>query len=188
MMSPLAAGCVRDDPSPRPDVLLAMIEAAIRENRRKITIVTDARRRNRVIMNMLLPNLAKLRDSIPIEFLSIENARDDLARDLCIGEAIITLPDLRSEVIAMLSENRCLSGPWPLLWHDQHVCVISSECLSGMPAAIPFDPNLLMQALALAAQNAGHINRANQLLHALGSLQYGGWPYSLRDIAPARTV
>ena len=171
LMSPLAAGCVQDEPCPRSDVLQAMIEAAIRENRRKITIVTDARRRNRVIMNLLLPNLAKLRDRIPIEVLLIENAREDLARDPRIGEAIITLPDLRSRVIAILSESGCLNGPWPLLWHDQQVCMISSECLPGMPHALPLDLGLLAQALALAAQNGGHVIRANQLLSALASLR-----------------
>ena len=170
LMSPLVAGCVRDEPCPRPDVLQAMIEAGIRENRRKITIITDARRRNRVIMNLLLPNLAKLRDRIPIEVLLTENARDDLARDPRIGEAIITLPDLRSGVIAILSESGWLNGPWPLLWHDQQVCMISSECLPGMPHALPLDLELLVHALALAAQNAGHVIRANQLLDALASL------------------
>ena len=171
LMSPLAAGCVLDEPCPRPDVLQAMIEAGIRENRRKITIITDARRRNRVIMNLLLPNLAKTRDRIPIEVLLIENARDDLARDPRIGEAIITLPDLRSGVIAILSESGWLNGPWPLLWHDQQVCMISSECLPGMPHALPLDRELLVHALALAAQNAGHVIRANQLLDALASLR-----------------
>jgi len=171
LMSPLAAGCVQDEPCARPDVLQAMIEAGIRENRRKITIITDARRRNRVIMNLLLPNLAKLRDRIPIEVLLTENARDDLARDPRIGEAIITLPDLRSGVIAILSESGWLNGPWPLLWHDQQVCMISSECLLGMPHALPLDLGLLVQALALAAQNAGHVIRANQLLNALVSLR-----------------
>ena len=151
-----------------------MIEAAIRENRRKITIVTDARRRNRVIMNLLLPNLAKIRDRIPIEVLLIENARDNLAGDPRIGGAIITLPDLRSGVIAILSESGCLNGPWPLLWHDQQVCMISSECLPGMPHALPLDLELLVQALALAAQNAGHVSRANQLLNALASLKVCG--------------
>lgn len=171
LMSPLAAGCVRDEPCPRPDVLQAMIEAAIRENRRKITIVTDARRRNRVIMNLLLPNLAKIRDRIPIEVLLIENARDDLAHDPRIGGAIITLPDLRSGVNALLSESGCLNRPWPLLWHDQQVCMISSECLLGMPHGLPLDLGLLVQALALAAQNGGHVIRANQLLNALVSLR-----------------
>lgn len=174
LMSPLAAGCVRDEPCPRPDVLQAMIEAAIRENRRKITIITDARRRNRVIMNLLLPNLAKIRDRIPIEVLLIENARDDLARDPRIGEAIITLPDLRSGVIAILSEAGWLNGPWPLLWHDQQVCTISSESLLGMPHALPLDLGLLVQALALAAQNGGHVIRANQLLNTLASLRKCG--------------
>lgn len=188
LMSPIAAGCVRDEPCPRPDVLQAMIEAAIRENRRKITILTDARRRNRVMLNLLLPNLAKLRGRIPIKVVLIENAQNDLALDRHIKEAIITLPDLRSGVIAMLSENGCPNRPWPLLWHDQQVCMISSEYLSGLPAAIPLNPELLVQALALAAQDAGYINRANQLVHALGSLQYGRWHYSDRDIAPARTV
>lgn len=171
LMSPLAAGCVRDEPCPRPDVLQAMIEAGIRENRRKITIITDARRRNGVIMNLLLPNLAKLRDRIPIEVLLIENAREGLTRDPRIGEAIITLPDLRSGVIAILSESGWLNGPWPLLWHDQQVCMISSECLPGMPHALPLDLGLLAQALALAAQNAGYVIRANQLLNALVSLR-----------------
>ncbi|MGY6637726.1 MAG: hypothetical protein ACXIUO_11365 [Erythrobacter sp.] len=188
VISPLAAGCIRDDPFPKSDVLQAMIEAAIRENRRKITILTDARRRNRVIMHLLLPNRAKLRGRIPIEVVLIENTRGALAWDPRIGEAIITWPDLRSEVIAIFSESGSLNGPWPLLWHDQHVCMISSECLSGMPATIPFSPRILVQALALAAQNAGHINRANQLLRALSSLEYGGGHYSVCDIAPARTV
>jgi hypothetical protein len=122
-------------------------------------------------MNLLLPNLAKTRDRIPIEVLLIENARDDLARDPRIGEAIITLPDLRSGVIAILSESGWLNGPWPLLWHDQQVCMISSECLPGMPHALPLDLELLVHALALAAQNAGHVIRANQLLDALASLR-----------------
>lgn len=144
LMSPLATGCVRDDPFPPSDVLEAMIEAAVCENRSKITIVTDAQRRNEVIMHLLLPNFAKLRDSIPIEILLIDNARDELAWEPGIEEAIITLPDLRSEVIAILSGNKRLNRPWPLLWHDQHLCMISSEYLSGMPAAILFNPRLLV--------------------------------------------
>ena len=111
----------------------------------------------------------------------IQNARDDRVWTPRIEEAIITLPDLRNEVIAMLSENGRLTGPWHLLWHDQHFCMISSEYHSGMPATIPFSPRILVQAIALAAQNAGHINRANQLLRALGSLQYGGGHYNMAE-------
>lgn len=187
LMSPLPAGCAPDNAIPQPQILQAMIEAARRENRKKVTIVTDARRRNGIIMHLLLLKLADNSDKLDIEVLSVENALRELAADPASGDAIIVLPDLRSLVFAMLAEATAISGPWPLVWHDRDARMISCEALGDICPSIPLDISLLTQALALAANKAGLISSAQRLARLVTTLwEWGAFNTSGRFAARDR--
>ncbi len=174
LMSPLPGGCAPDHLIPQPKVLQAMIEAARSENRRKVTIVTDAQRRNGIVMHLLFLDLADNRYTMAIDVVSIEDALSELAGDPASGDAIIVLPDLRSLVFAMLSEITGISGPWPMMWHERNTCMISCEAIGNMGRSIPLDVSLLVQALALAAKRAGLISTAERLGGAAAALEECG--------------
>lgn len=173
LMSPLPGGCAPDDLIPQPKLLQVMIEAARRENRRKVTIVTDARRRNGIIMHLLLLKLTDGRDRIAIEVSSIENVLSELADDPGSADAMVVLPDMRGLVLGILSETSDNSGPWPMVWHERDACLISCEALGDFCHTIPLNVSLLAQALALAANRTGLISTSEQLARAAATL--GEW-------------
>jgi hypothetical protein len=174
LMSPLAAGCAPDmgldGPMPEPTVLQAMIATARREGRGKLVIVTDARRRNAMIRNLLQVDRAVTRDDLNIDVLTIEDTLCELVRNPVRWDAIIVLPDLRSLVFAMLAEVTGCRNPWPILWHRRDVCMITAERLDDTGADLPFDGPLLVQALALAAAHAGLALKAQRLVNGAARL------------------
>lgn len=167
LLSPLPAACTPEDADgallPRPDVLQAMIEAARREGRDKIAIVTDARRRNAMIRQMLLLDRSVARDAPGIEIMTIEETLCDLVRHPAGWDAIVVLPDLRSLVFALLAEVTGNKNPWPMVWHHRAATMISSETLNDPATSMPLDAPLLIATLALAAEQAGFSLAAQRL-------------------------
>ncbi|WP_152414584.1 hypothetical protein [Blastomonas sp. AAP53] len=168
LMSPLPAVCIRDDacdaPMPRPVVMQAMLQAAQREGRRRVAIVVDSQRRNPMVRRLLLTGRAASRDEQEIEVLSIEEALCHLVRHAGRWDAIMVMPDLRSLIFAMLAETTGIWSPWPMLWHQRGLRSIASEVLDDSDAVLPLNAPLLVQALALAAADAGLGRVAQRLL------------------------
>lgn len=174
LLSPLPAACLPDDaedaPLPRPDVLQAMIEAAQREGRDKVAIVTDARRRNAMIRRMLLLDRSVTRDLAEIDVMTVEDHLCELVRHPARWDAIIVLPDLRSLVFALLAEITGIRTPWPMVWHHRTVSMVSSESLDDRAADLPLNAPLLIESLALAASHAGFSLAAQRLAQGAARL------------------
>lgn len=184
VMSPLGHACLADDDGdaalPRLGVLAAMIRAARAEGRSKLAIIVPARAANAMARRLLAADRQLTKGEFAFEIVSIEDAIGRLMGGGGGWDAMITLPELRSIVLAVLAQTSGAAGPWPLLWHDRDLRLISSEMLGDVPAVLPLDATVLMQALALAAHSAG-------LGHAAHGL-YEGWA-RLRDsgvTTPAR--
>lgn len=174
LISPLPAACLPEDGGdasiPPPGVLRAMIEAACVESREKIVIVTDVRRHNAMIQQLLLLDRSVTRDGPKIEVLSIERTLCDFAKGRSRWDAIIVLPDLRSLVFAMLAQVYGVHSPWPMLWHHRGVTMICAETLDEHARDLPFDAPLLVQTLALAARQAQLNEVAKRLIQGVGRL------------------
>lgn len=189
LLSPLPAACVTEDddgaPLARPDVLQAMIEAVRREGREKIVIVTDARRRNAMIRQMLLVDRSVVRDAPGIEVQTIEDTLCELVRHPARWDAIIVLPDLRSLVFALLAEVTGNRNPWPMVWHHRTVTMIASETLQDDGRSLPLNAPLLIETLALAADHAGFSLAAQRLAQGAARLWDNGTLTSGRgSVAP----
>lgn len=174
LLSPLAAACLPGEdaggPIPKLDVLRAMIGAAASEGRERTVIVTDARRHNAMIRQLLLLDRSMTRDTGQIEVLSVEDALCALVRDRSRWDAIIVLPELRSLIFAMLAQLHAVSSAWPMLWHQRGVTMICAEQLDGGAGDLAFDAPLLVQALALAARQAGLSVIAQRLVQGAARL------------------
>lgn len=174
LISPLPSACVpgdgEDAPVPGLEVLRAMIRAATGEGRENIVLVTDARRHNALVRQLLLLDRSMTRDRPPIELVSVEAALCRLVNDRSCWDAIIVLPDLRSLIFAMLAQLHAINSPWPLLWHRRGVTMISAEQLEPAAGDLPLDGPLLVQALALAARQAGLGVIARRLVHGMARL------------------
>lgn len=168
LMSPLPMACVADEPGnaplPRADVMQEMLRAALSEGRKRVGIVVDARRRNAMVRQMLYVGRTASRDEQEIELLSIEDALCHLVRHVGRWDAIIVLPDLRSLIFAMLAEITGIWSPWPMLWHQRGVSMISGEVLDDAEFKTPLNAPMLVQSLALAAHNAGFGHAAQRLM------------------------
>jgi hypothetical protein len=174
LLSPLPSACLpgegEDRPIPKPDALRAMIKAARSEGRERIAIVTDAQRLNTMIRQLLLLDRSMTRDCSQIEVLSIESALCRLVHDRSRWDGIIVLPELRSLMFAMLAQLYAISSPWPMLWQHRGVTMICAEQLEGGASDLPLDAPLLVQALALAARQAGLGVIARQLIQGVARL------------------
>jgi hypothetical protein len=174
LMSPLPAACMRDDdvdaPMPAPGIMQAMIEAARTESRQKIVIVTDVRRRNAMIRQLLVLDRSVTRDGPQIEVQSIESTLCELVQGRSRWDAIIVLPELRSLVLAMLGQVYGIKNPLPMLWHHRGVTLICAETLDDTARDLPFDAPLLVQALALALREAELNTVARRLMQGVGRL------------------
>lgn len=174
LLSPLPSACLPGDgeaqPIPRPDTLRAMIDAARREERDRIVIVTDIQRHNAMIRQLLLLDRSLTRERMQIEVISIETALCRLVQDRSRWDAIIVLPDLRSLIFAMLAQLHGISSPWPMLWHHRGVTMICAEQLDADAGDLPLDGPLLVQTLALAARQAGLSVIAGRLIQGAARL------------------
>ncbi len=178
LLSPLPAACTPEDGDgallPCPAVLQAMIEAARREGRETIAIVTDARRRNAMIRQMLLLDRSIVRDAPGIEIMTIEDTLCELVRHPARWDAIVVLPDLRSLVFALLAEVTGNKTPWPMVWHHRAAVMIASETLHDCASSLPLDAPLLIATLALAAEQAGFSLAAQRLAQGAARLRDRG--------------
>ena len=189
LLSPLpesmTSGPEADDPMPRPRVLQAMIQTAQAQGRTKIAIVTDVRRRNAMIRQLLHMDRSITRDASQIEVLLIEDALCKVVKGQAVKgghgwDAIIVLPDLRSLMFAMLAQVHQANGPWPMVWHNRGVAMICAEMLNESTGPIPFDGPLLVQTLALAASHAGLSLCAKRLIQGAARL------WDCRIVTPGR--
>ena len=166
-MSPLPAACAVDDecgaPMPRADAMQTMLQAARQEGRSRVAIIVDSRRRNAMVRRLLIAGRPAARDDLQIEVLTIEDALCHLVRHAGRWDAIVVLPDLRSLIFAMLAETSGIRSPWPMLWHQRDFSGVSGEALDEADAVLPLNAPLLVQALALAASQAGMRQAAHRL-------------------------
>lgn len=174
LMSPLPMACMADEPGdaplPRADVMQAMLQQALREGRQRVGIVVDARRRNALVRQRLYAGRTAGREEQEIEVLTIEDALCHLVRHVGRWDAIIVLPDLRSLVFAMLAEITGIWCPWPMLWHQRGLSMISGEVLDDAEFTMALDAPMLVQSLALAAHHAGFGHVAQRLVHGAANI------------------
>ena len=174
LMSPHPSACAINDecdaPLPRAETMQAMLQAAHAEARKRIGIIVDARRRNALIRQMLVAGRAAPREQQEIEILPIEDALCHLVRHAGRWDAIIVMPELRSLVFAMLAETTGIWSPWPMLWHRRGLAMITGEVLDEADSSLPLNAPLLVQALALAVQNAGLGHAAKRLMQGAARL------------------
>lgn len=183
LLSPHPDVCTPDASSgsalPRTAVLTAMIAAARAEGRSRLAILVPTRCRNSLAMQLLAADCALTRDDMALEILSIEEAIGLLLESPLRWDAIITLPDQRSILFAILSETLGVVGPWPMLWHERGLVRVTGEALeepsrTAPCATVPLDSTLLIQSLALAASQAGLGHSARRLYQAWARLRVSG--------------
>lgn len=178
LMSPAPEMCMAEDasvgPVPRLAVINAMVAAAAREGRKKISIVTRETARNALAARLLGADGLRARSQMEIEILAIEEAAVRIQRGALDWEAIIAMPEMRGILFAMLAEASGIPGPWPMLWHDRDLACITGEGFGMGPALTPLDANLLMQSLALLARHGGCAFAADRLIEAWTALRDRG--------------
>jgi len=159
LMSPHPDQCAPDEDCaaalPRRSVLAAMIRAAREEGRSALAIIVPARCRGAMARHLLAADRTLTRGDVTLEIVAIEEAVGRLMGGAPEWDAIIAMPELRSIVLAILAQTCGLTGPWPMLWHDRGLSLVTAETLGDAPPRTPLDATLLMQALALAARKAG---------------------------------
>ena len=169
-----SSGSDTDGPMPRQRVLQSMIHAAQAQGRTKIAIVTDVRRRNAIVRQLLQMDRSITRGASQIDVLLIENALCEVVRKRGSWDAIIVLPDLRSLMFAMLAQVHQAKGPWPMVWHHRGGSTICAEILEETTDPISLDAPLLVQTLSLAASHAGLNLCARRLVQGASRLWHRG--------------
>ena len=176
LASPHPAACAVDEdcglPLPRLKTLNAMLEAARSQDRERIVIITQQRAASAMARRLLATGRTGSRTGCQLEVVAIEDALGHLMSGASGWDAVIVLPELRSIVLAILAEATNLAGPFPLLWHDRSLAMISAETLRPVRPHQPLDASLLVHSLALAARNTGMAELAHRL--------FAGWA-RLRD-------
>lgn len=163
LMSPLPRACAPADADgvalPHDDVLAAMLRAAQSEGRRRIALVVSAKQRR----------LLAQRSPVAASIVTVEEAIPALVNGGAgAWDAIITMPDLRGAVFALLAQGSGVAGAWPMLWHGagsgDRLRLITSEIAGEGCAELPLDAPALVHALALALHRSG-CGRAASRLH-----------------------
>jgi hypothetical protein len=183
LMSPHPDSCTIDEDCnaamPRPDVMRAMLNAAKAEGRSRLAVIVPGRCRNAMAMQLVAADRALTRDDVALDIVSTEEALGLLLGDALRWDAIITLPELRSIPFAILAGATGTAGPWPMLWHDRGIVLMSGEALEEGVRRAPLDATLLIQSLALASHHAGmgqaawRLHEAWARLRALGVMTPG---------------
>lgn len=149
---------------PRLAVLSAMIRAAREEGRERVAIIVSAPARSAMARRLLGADRALTQGRFELEIVSVEDAIGRMIGGAPGWDAVIALPELRSIVCAALAQTCAVPGPWPLLWHDGGLRLVTSEALGDQPARLPLDATVLIQSLALVARAAG-LGHEAQCLH-----------------------
>ena len=178
LMSPCPEVCFSDDamvgPLPRMNTLATMVRAAASEGRTKLAIVVREAARATLATRLLAFDPSLNDASLEIEFVSIEDAVVRLQRGAPHWDGIIAMPDLRGIVFAMLAEATDIKGPWPMLWFDRGLRLVTSETQTGVSASAPLDATALRQALALLAKCSGRQYAAQRLYESWAALRDSG--------------
>lgn len=173
---------VGSDGLPHAGTMRAMLRAATCEGRARIAILVPARR-------CAALRATGLGEGRQIDILSPEEALPMLLTDPARWDAIITMPDQRGMVAALLAEVTGVRGPWPMLWHGREGLMrVTGEKLGAGEEPLLFDATLLTHALTLALREAGLGAAALRLHTAWAQLRGSGVTTPARgDPAPYAT-
>jgi hypothetical protein len=177
LMSPHPDACLADEECgalPRMSTITAMIAAAKAEGRSHLAIIVPARCRNALALRMLAADRGFTQGEFQLEIVAIEDAIGRMIGGGPSWDAIIVLPELRSIVLAILAQTCGISGPWPLLWCDRDLRLVSAETLTDAASRLPLDATLLIHSLALAARRAGLGYEAHRLHESWARLRDRG--------------
>lgn len=164
LLSPHPAACIATTGDsamlPRAGTMRAMIRAAVAEGRERIAILVHARHRTAMHALRLAEDPRLCPPGVRLEIAAIEEALPLLVTGAGRWEAIITMPDLRGMVFAMVGQATRMRGPWPMLWSVRDRLVqITAEALGQNEGAsagqVPLDAALLTHALTLGLHAAG---------------------------------
>lgn len=171
------------DGMPDAGTMRAMLRAASGEGRARTAILVPARR----CAALRATGLGE--EGPQIDILSPEEALPLLLADPVRWDAIITMPDQRGMVFALLAEVTGVRGPWPMLCHGRAGLVrVTGEALVAAEGPLPLDATLLTHALTLALRDAGLDAAALRLHTAWAQLRGSGVTTSARgDPAPYAT-
>ena len=178
LMSPCPEVCFSDDalvgPLPRMNTLATMVRAAASEGRTKLAIIVREAARATLATRLLAFDPSLNDASLEIEFVSIEDAVVRLQRGAPHWDGIIAMPDMRGIVFAMLAEASGIKGPWPMLWFDRGLRLVTSEAHTGASASAPLNATALMQSLALLARRSGRQYAAQRLYESWAARRDSG--------------
>ncbi|MEL6487694.1 MAG: hypothetical protein AAFQ13_11210, partial [Pseudomonadota bacterium] len=188
LMSPCPEVCVSDDAKigalPRLSVLAQMMRAAASEGRTNLAVVVREPARATIATHLLGFDLSLNDMSIEVEFVSIEEAVMDIQSGSFDWDAVIAMPDLRGIVFAMLAQNTGVSGPWPMLWFDQGLRLVTREALASMGVSAnrpcQLDATALIQALSLCARHTGHQYAARRFYESWAAMRDSGIVTAMR--------
>lgn len=173
---------VGSDGLPDAGTMRAMLRAATGEGRARTAILVPARR-------CAALRAKGLGEGLQIDILSPEEALPLLLADPVRWDAVITMPDQRGMVFALLAEVTGVRGPWPMLWHGREGLVrVTGEKLGAGEGPLPLDATLLTHALTLGLREAGLGAAALRLHTAWAQLRGSGVTTPARgDPAPYAT-
>ena len=197
LMSPHPATCIADEagavPTPRANVLKAMIRTARAEGRERLAIIVHARQRNTLAAMLMAAGKALMREGAAIDILTIEDALGPLTAARPPWDAIIAMPDLRGTVFTLLARASGVCGPWPLLWltggsesaGGPSVHLITSETAGEGMSRLALDAHALIHALALTLKAGGAVRAAWRLHENWARLRDSGVTTATRGFADA---
>ena len=185
LMSPCPQTCVSDDPVvgplPRLNTLASMVRAAADEGRKSLAIVVREAARATLATRLLGFDASLNEASINVEFVSIEEAVMKMQRGSLEWDAVIAMPELRGVVFAMLQQATGISGPWPMLWFDRGLRMVTCEALDRAGVAIDLDATALVHSLALFAHHSASQYAAQQFFQSWATVRDSG------VVTPARS-
>jgi hypothetical protein len=178
LMSPCPEACIADDaqigPVPRMAVLADMVRAAASEGRTRLAIVTNEAARASIASRLLAFDPSLNDASLGVEFLSVEETVIAIQQGAFDRDAVIAMPGHRGIFFAMLAEATGIRGPWPMLWFDNGLRLVTCESLTGASISQPLDATALIQSLALTASHAGRHYAAKRLYESWAAIRDSG--------------
>lgn len=185
LMSPCPQTCVTDDPLvgplPKLSTLASMIRSASREGRKNLAIVVSEASRASLATRLLGFDAALNDASLDVEFISIEETVVEIQRGALDWDAMIVMPDTRGVVFAMLAQATGVTGPWPMLWFERGLRLVTCEALDGATNNNALDATALMQSLALVARNSSRHFQAERFFKSWAAVRDTG------VVTPARS-
>ena len=178
LMSPCPQTCVLDDsvvgPLPRLNTLASMVRAAADEGRTSLAIVVREAARATLASRLLGFDASLNEASLKVEFVSIEEAVVKMQRGSLEWDAVIAMPELRGVVFAMLQQATGILGPWPMLWFDRGLRMVTCETLDRAGVPIDLDATALLQSLALFASHSARQYAAQRCFQSWAAVRDSG--------------